>query len=139
MQTLSHISIPTMPHIFLFTMFSFSLLGSQVGTGEELWIIVRRTAKIRIYYSGHSTSVRYGAGRGGFSLARPRPYTGPGGYFWGNPRPAPVRGPPALIPWTGPVSYHLFLTGTRLGYKWGGGLSWDRGRECRKRHPAPGR
>jgi len=48
------------------------------------------------------SSVRYGAGRGGFLLARPRPYTGPGGYFSGNPRPAPVRGPPALIPWTGP-------------------------------------
>jgi len=28
-------------------------------------------------------SVRYGAGRGGFSLARPRPYTGPGGVFLG--------------------------------------------------------
>jgi len=27
--------------------------------------------------------VRYGAGRGGFSLARPRPYNGPGGLFWG--------------------------------------------------------
>jgi len=25
-----------------------------------------------------------------------------GGYVSGNPRPAPVRGPPALIPWTGP-------------------------------------
>jgi len=25
------------------------------------------------------SSVRYGAGRGGFSLTRPRPYTGPGG------------------------------------------------------------
>jgi len=25
--------------------------------------------------------VRYGAGRGGFSLARPRPYNGPGGLF----------------------------------------------------------
>jgi len=40
-------------------------------------------------------SVRYGAGRGGFSLARPRPYRGPGGYVSGNPHPAPVRGPPA--------------------------------------------
>jgi len=49
-----------------------------------------------------SLSVRYGAGRGGISLARPRPYTGPGGYFSGNPRPASVRGLPALIPWTGP-------------------------------------
>jgi len=28
-------------------------------------------------------SVRYGAGRGGFSLARPHPYTGPGGVFFG--------------------------------------------------------
>ena len=28
-------------------------------------------------------SVRYGAGRGGFSLTRPRPYTGPGGVFFG--------------------------------------------------------
>jgi len=27
--------------------------------------------------------VRYGAGRGGFSLARPHPYNGPGGLFWG--------------------------------------------------------
>ena len=47
-------------------------------------------------------SVRYRAGLGGFSLARPRPYTGPGGYVSGNHRPAPIRGPPALIPWTGP-------------------------------------
>ena len=30
-----------------------------------------------------SSSVRYGAGRGGFSLARPRPYTGPGGVCFG--------------------------------------------------------
>jgi len=30
-----------------------------------------------------TSSVRYGAGRGGFSLARPRPYTGPGGVFLG--------------------------------------------------------
>jgi len=29
------------------------------------------------------TSVRYGAGRGGSSLARPRPYTGPGGVCFG--------------------------------------------------------
>jgi len=84
-------------------------------------------------------SVRYGGGGGGFSLARPRPYTGPGGYVSGNPCPAPVRSPPTLIPWTGPVCYHLFLTGTRLGYGWGGGLSGDRGRECGKRHTAPGR
>ena len=28
-------------------------------------------------------SVRYGSGRGGLSLARPRPYTEPGGVFFG--------------------------------------------------------
>jgi len=28
-------------------------------------------------------SVRYGAGRGGFSLTRPRPSTGPGGVYVG--------------------------------------------------------
>jgi len=44
------------------------------------------------------SSVHYRAGRGGFSLARPRPYMGPGGYVSRNPRPTPVRGPPALIP-----------------------------------------
>jgi len=34
-------------------------------------------------YAPHMARVRYGAGRGGFSLARPRPYNGPGGLFWG--------------------------------------------------------
>jgi len=55
-----------------------AMMGEERGVGES--------------------SVRYGAGRGGFSLARPRPYTGPGGYVSGNPHPVPVRGPPALIP-----------------------------------------
>jgi len=83
-------------------------------------------------------SVRYGAGRGGFSLARPRPYTGPGGYVSGDPRPAPIWGHPHSFPGRGPVCYHLFLTGTRLGYRWCGGMRGDRSRECRKRNPAPG-
>jgi len=83
-------------------------------------------------------SVRYGAGRGGFSLARPRPYTGPGGgIFRVIPAPPPPRAQPHSFPGRGPVCYHQFLTGTRPGYGWGGGLSGDRGRECRKRHPAP--
>ena len=43
-------------------------------------------------------SVRYWVEQGGFSLARPRPYMGPGRVFSGNPHPAPVRGPPPLIP-----------------------------------------
>ena len=45
--------------------------------------------------------VRYRSGLGGFSLARPHLYTGPGGYLSGNPRP-PLRGQPILIPWMGP-------------------------------------
>ena len=38
-------------------------------------------------------SVRYGAGRGGFSLPRPRPYTGPGGVCFGLSPPCPRQGP----------------------------------------------
>jgi len=43
-------------------------------------------------------------GRGGVSFPSPDPALtrGQGEYVSGNPRPAPVRGPPALIPWTGP-------------------------------------
>ena len=70
-----------------------------------LMLLLYNTLSFAPYaYTSHGplVSVRYGAGRGGFSLARPRPYTGPGGYVSGNPRPAPVRGPPALISWTGP-------------------------------------
>jgi len=85
-------------------------------------------------------SVRYGARRGGFSLPRPRPYTGPGGvFFWVMPAPPPSGAHPYSFPGRGPICYQQFLTETRLWYGWGGGLSRDRGRECRKRHPAPGR
>ena len=43
-------------------------------------------------------------GRGGavFHLPDPTLTWGRGGYFSGNHCPAPIRGPPALIPWTGP-------------------------------------
>jgi len=43
-----------------------------------------------------------GRGGGGFHSPDPALTQGRGGYFSGNPRPAPVRGPPASIPWTGP-------------------------------------
>ena len=43
-------------------------------------------------------SLRYRAGQGRFSLARPRPYTGLAGYLSRNTRSTPVGGPPALIP-----------------------------------------
>jgi len=82
-------------------------------------------------------SVRYGAGQGGFSRARPRPYTGPGGYFSGNPRPAPVRGPPALIPWTGPRLLPPILTGDRSGVWVGRGPERGQGQGMPKKTPRP--
>jgi len=43
-------------------------------------------------------------GRGGAGYHSPGPALtrSPGGYFSGIPRPVPIRGPPTLIPCTGP-------------------------------------
>jgi len=86
-------------------------------------------------------SLVFGTGRGGagFDPSGPALTRSRGGYYSGNPRPAPVRGPPILIPGTGPRLLPPSVKGTCLGYEWGGGLNGDSGRECRKRHPAPGR
>ena len=43
-----------------------------------------------------------GRGGVGFHSSGPALTRSRGGYFSGNPHPAPVRGPPTLIPWTGP-------------------------------------
>jgi len=67
-------------------------------------------------------SVRYEAGRGSFSLARCRPYMGPGRLFSGNPRPTPVRGPAALIPCTGPRLLPPIFNGDPSGVWVGRGL-----------------
>ena len=83
------------------------------------------------------SSVRYGAGRGGFSLARPHPYTGPGGYVSGNPRPAPVRGPPAIIPWTGPRLLPPILNGDPSGVWVGRGPERGQGHGMPKKTPRP--
>jgi len=82
-------------------------------------------------------SVRYGAGRGGFSLARPRPYTGPGGYFSGNPRPAPIQGPPGLIPWTGPRLLPRIFNGDPSGVWVGQGPERGQGQGMPKNTPRP--
>jgi len=82
-------------------------------------------------------SVHYLAELGGFSLARLRPYMGPGRVFPGNASTAPVPGPAALIPCTGPVCYHLFLTGTRLGDWVGRGLERGPGQGMQKKTPRP--
>jgi len=80
-----------------------------------------------------------GRGGAGFHSAGPALTRGRGGIFRVIPAPPPPGAYPHSFPGRGPVCYHPFLAGTRPGYGWGGGLSGDRGRECRKRHPAPGR
>ena len=77
--------------------------------------------------------VRYGAGRGGFSLARPPLTTGRGGYFGGDPHPAPVRGESPLIPWMGPGFSPPVLTGTRLG----NGRGRGQGQRTLEKHGPP--
>ena len=67
-------------------------------------------------------SVCYRPGWGGFSPAKPRPHTGPGGIFFSYHRPAPSGSHPHSFPRLGPVCHHQFLTGTCLGGGWGGGL-----------------
>jgi len=80
-------------------------------------------------------------GRGGAGFHSPDPTLtwGQGGWFRVIPAPPPSGVGPHSFPGPGPVCYYVFVTGTRLGYRWGRGLSVDRGRECRKRHPTPGR
>jgi len=80
-------------------------------------------------------------GRGGGAFHSPDPALtqGRGGYVSGNPRPAPVRGPPALIPWTGPHLLPPIFNGDPSGAWVGQGPEGDRGRGCRERHPALGR
>ena len=43
-----------------------------------------------------------GQGGAGCALRGPAATRGRGAYFVHSPRPAPVRGPTLLIPWTGP-------------------------------------
>jgi len=80
-----------------------------------------------------ASRVRYGAGRGGFSLGGPALTTGLGGYFGGDPGPAPVRGESPLIAWTGPGFSPPVLTGTRLR----NGLGRGQGQGTLKKHGPP--
>jgi len=61
--------------------------------------------------------VEFVTGRGGAGFHSPGPAltTGRGGYFGGDPRPAPVRGESPLIPWMGARFSPPVLTGTCLG------------------------
>ena len=80
-----------------------------------------------------------GLGEVGFDSADPALTRSREGIFEGIPAPPPSGAPPYSFPGRGPMCYYLFLTGTGLGLESGGGLRGDRGRECGKGHPAPGR
>jgi len=60
-----------------------------------------------------------GRGGAGFHLPGPALITSRGGYFGGDPHPAPVRGESPLIPWMGLRFSPPVLTGTRLGNRRG--------------------
>ena len=79
---------------------------------------------------GLISSVLYKLGRGEYSLAGPRPYTGPGGYVSRNPSPAPVRGPHPFMPCTGACLLPPIFNGDPSAVWVLGGLSGDRGWEC---------
>ena len=81
--------------------------------------------------------VRYGAGRGGADFHSPGPplHGARGGYFWGDPRPAPVRGESPLIPCTGPRFSPPILTGIPSG-EWAG-RGGAGARNPKKTRPSP--
>jgi len=83
-------------------------------------------------------SLRDGADRV-FTRQAPPLHGAWGGIFRVIAAPHPSGANRHSFPGQGPVYYHQVLTETRLGYEWGGGLRGNRGRECGKSHPAPGR
>jgi len=78
-------------------------------------------------------------GRGGAGFHSPDPALtrGRGGYVSGNPRPAPVRGPPALIPWTGPRLLPPIFNGDPSGVWVGRGPERGQGQGMPKKTPRP--
>jgi len=86
-----------------------------------------------------SSDVVFVTGRGGAGFHSPDPALtrGRGGMFRVIPTPPPSGAHPHSFPERGPVCYHLFLTGTRLGYGWGGGLSGRQGQGMPKKTPRP--
>ena len=89
----------------------------------------------------HETQKRlvFVTGRGGAGFHSPDPALkrGRGGYVWGNPRPAPVRGPPALIPWTGPGLLPPIFNGDPSGVWVGRGPERGQGQGMPKKAPRP--
>jgi len=85
------------------------------------------------------TELVFVTGRGGavFHLPDPALTWGHGGYFSGNPHPAPVRGPPALIPWTGPRLLPPIFNGDPSGVWVGQGLELGQGQGMPKKTLRP--
>jgi len=117
------------------------ILRTIFGTDAALSHLKPSLINLKWFLVMQAPRVVFVTGRGGAGFHSPDPALtrGRGGMFRVIPALPPSGAHPHSFPGRGPVCYHLFLTGTRLGYGWGGGLSGDRGRECRKRHPAPGR
>jgi len=78
-----------------------------------------------------------GRGGAGFHSQGPALTRGRGGYFSGNPRPAPARGPPALIPWTGPHLLPPIFNGDPSGVWVGRGPERGQGQGMPKKTPRP--
>jgi len=98
-QTIDQLSKVSQPNI------SLSVLVNMVLTSYNTVFHDRASPP-----SMHPAHIEFVTGRGGAGFHTPGPAltTGRGGYFGGDPRPAPVWGESPLIPWTGPVSPHLF-------------------------------
>jgi len=84
----------------------------------------------------HSPDSALTAGQGGMFPVISA-FTGGREYVSCNVRPAPFWGPRALILWTGPCLIPPIFNRdvSEVWVAWG--LSGDRGRELRKRHPTP--
>ena len=78
-----------------------------------------------------------GRGGAGFHWPDPALTQGRRGYFSGNPRPAPVRAPPALIPWTGPRLLPPIFDGDPSGVWVGQGPERGLGQGMPKKTPRP--
>jgi len=78
-------------------------------------------------------------GRGGVGFHWPDPalIRGREGYVSGNSRPAPVRGPPALIPWMGPRLLPPICNGNPSGVCVGWGPQRGQGQGIPKKAPRP--
>ena len=102
------------------------------------WKIYIQLNNISLLKGNMSLVFVTGQGRAGFHLSGPAPAWVRGGCFWRNPSPAPVRGLPTLIPWTGPrFSPPIFNRGP--SGVWAGQGPWRRqGWGMPKNMPRPG-